>query len=397
MTRTQERLKSAERLCKLSYDYLFDNFGITRISDLTGLDVIGVPVWSSTRPIAHTITFSGGKNLNPTLAKAGAIAEGIELSIFEKHHEPQIHGFYPPRVLQELPIRKGFEIGGGHKFPGEIVTHYMSGADVFFPSDLIWLNVRKETSAFQRNSNGQAIGSSMEDAIVQGLYECVERDAMTIRAEAQKEFGVFAPRIDLSNAVGSVKTLIDICAKAGLKIYAFCLTFDIRVPSVNVFLVDPSGYYMPTVGMGTSIWDSVAIERAIMEAIQGRLVYISGGRDDIYLSDFYKAKQSDQKAMCRRFEGLPVQATPNWEVRDYEISDELEILLEMIGHWRDRVLVKEIPGEFPAAKVFIPGLETIVTEDWQPGRWKHVRNKYEKDFNLCRSNSLRDRAGAFAG
>jgi YcaO-like protein with predicted kinase domain len=394
MTRAQERFKSAEVLCKLSYDYLFDNFGITRVSDLTGLDTIGVPVWSSTRPIAHTITFSGGKNLNPILAKAGAIAEGIELSIFEKYHEPVTQAFYPPEVLENLPVRKGFEVGEGHRFPADFVTHYTSGAEVLFPSDLIWLHVRKELSAFQRNSNGQAIGSSMEDAITQGIYECVERDAMTIRHSAQDEFGVMPQRIDLGNAVGPVKTLIDICSKAGLKIYAFLLTFDILVPSVKVFLVDPSESFLPTAGMGTSIWDSVAIERAILEAIQGRLVYISGGRDDIYLSDFYRAKAAEQRKMCRLFDTAPCQKFPHWAVDDLETRDELDILLEMIGSWKDRVLVKEIEGEFPAAKVFIPGLETVITEDWQPGRWKEVRKRYGKDFDICRANSLRDRAGA---
>src|SRR5580692_6051844 len=127
MTRTQERLRSAERLCKLSYDYLFDNFGITRISDLTGLDVIGVPVWSSTRPIAHTITFSGGKNLDPMLAKAGAIAEGIELAIFEGSHPKGQPRFFWSSVLDQLPVRKGFEIGHGHTFESEPITHYLSG------------------------------------------------------------------------------------------------------------------------------------------------------------------------------------------------------------------------------------------------------------------------------
>lgn len=397
MTRGQERRRSAERLCKLSYDYLFDHFGITRLSDLTGLDIIGIPVWASTRPIAHTITFSGGKNLDPILAKAGAIAEGIELSIFEKESTPQAETFYPAQVLENLPMRKGFDIAGGHKFNSELVTHYVSGSEIALPSDLVWLTARKGLSAFQRNSNGQAVGATMEDAILEGLYECVERDAMTIRHRIQDEFGVMPPRIDLRGAIGRVKRLIDICSKAGLKIYAFVTTFDIAVPSVKVFLVDPSESFAATAGMGTSIWDSVAIERAIMEAIQGRLIYISGGRDDIYLSDFYKAKRDDQKLMCRELGTAPYQSIPQWYIRDMDAEEELEILLEMIGPWKDRVLVKEIPGEFPAAKVFVPGLETVITEDWQPGRWKKIRAKYEKDFDLCRTNSLRERARAVAG
>jgi hypothetical protein len=96
--------------------------------------------------------------------------------------------------------------------------------------------------------------------------------------------------------------------------------------------------------------------------------------------------------MCRLFDSVPCQKFPTWgNVQDIEIEGELHILLEMIGRWRDRVLVKTIPGEFPAAKVFVPGLETVITEDWQPGRWKQIRNKYEKDFVLHRTNSLRDR------
>jgi hypothetical protein len=40
---------------------LMGDYGVTRVADVTGLDVIGIPVWMAVRPLAATLAVSQGK------------------------------------------------------------------------------------------------------------------------------------------------------------------------------------------------------------------------------------------------------------------------------------------------------------------------------------------------
>lgn len=47
-----------------------DDLGITRVARLTGLDYIGIPVWTAIRPHSHTLVTTQGKGADDTLAKS---------------------------------------------------------------------------------------------------------------------------------------------------------------------------------------------------------------------------------------------------------------------------------------------------------------------------------------
>ena len=54
--------------------------GITRVADITNLDRIGIPVFSSIRPMADrgAISVYNGKGATPTEARVSAMMEGLE-------------------------------------------------------------------------------------------------------------------------------------------------------------------------------------------------------------------------------------------------------------------------------------------------------------------------------
>ena len=54
--------------------------GITRVADITDLDRIGIPVFSSIRPMADrgAISVYNGKGATPTEARVSAMMEGLE-------------------------------------------------------------------------------------------------------------------------------------------------------------------------------------------------------------------------------------------------------------------------------------------------------------------------------
>src|SRR4051812_35793876 len=53
--------------------------GVTRLADITGLDRIGIPVYSAVVPRSHdTISVYGGKGARPLDAKVSAAMEALE-------------------------------------------------------------------------------------------------------------------------------------------------------------------------------------------------------------------------------------------------------------------------------------------------------------------------------
>ena len=58
---------------------LLPRFGITRVADVTGLDVLGVPVAMAVRPLAATLSVSQGKGATYTHAAVSAAMEAIEV------------------------------------------------------------------------------------------------------------------------------------------------------------------------------------------------------------------------------------------------------------------------------------------------------------------------------
>jgi ribosomal protein S12 methylthiotransferase accessory factor YcaO len=71
----------SERTCSL-VEFAIAN-GVTRLSDLTGLDSLNVPVWSATRPDAYIWQVSAGKGINNRAAITSTLMESIETICME--------------------------------------------------------------------------------------------------------------------------------------------------------------------------------------------------------------------------------------------------------------------------------------------------------------------------
>ncbi len=70
---------------------LLPQFGITRVANITGLDRIGIPVWTCIRPNGRSLSVSQGKGLTPELAQVSAVMESIEC-----HHSEYVR---PPELV----------------------------------------------------------------------------------------------------------------------------------------------------------------------------------------------------------------------------------------------------------------------------------------------------------
>jgi ribosomal protein S12 methylthiotransferase accessory factor YcaO len=295
MTRKELRLASANYLNTLSGDELFGRFGITRVGKIDSLDTIGVPVWSACRPGSLTISVTAGKAFSDEMARAGAIAEAIEYHVLE--HTMLVEG---------------------------------------------------------QTSNGNAIGATEEDALAQAIFELVERDAIT-KATREWQAGKMPAIIHRYSLPETSACLASMCEKAGAVPLFFYCTKEIKLPVFWCVLVDNSGAGS-FAGWGCHLTEEQALNRAILEAIQSRAVYIAGARDDIKRRNFEFIKSMDWSEVTRDYNAAQPQHWVCAVNPDLSAEAELELVKFAI---RPRIwsAYANPLGELTAVRVEIDGLE----------------------------------------
>ena len=131
---------------------------------------------------------------------------------------------------------------------------------------------------FQPSSNGHAVGNCLEEAILQGLLELVERDAVAIWWYGRAH----RPGVELPPHV------VAQLAARGWTAWALDLTHDLGIPVRAALARDARGRWC--VGFGAHLDATVALERATGELRQllvlgdERCVWDAGAlRDDVFL------------------------------------------------------------------------------------------------------------------
>ncbi len=122
----------------------------------------------------------------------------------------------------------------------------------------------EEARFFPQDSNGQAAGSCLEEAILHGLFELVERDAVALwwynRAPRPKvDLQSFEDRY-FDEVYGRYESM-------GLPVWVLDITSDVGVPAFTAVACDADARRL-TVGFGCHLDAKVAVERALTELNQ---------------------------------------------------------------------------------------------------------------------------------
>jgi ribosomal protein S12 methylthiotransferase accessory factor len=385
MTRKELREKTALAVNSLSRAQLLDQFAISRVAYLTGLDTIGLPVYSCSRVLSDTIAIHSGKGLTREASRAGAILEAIEFEVAEHptgswtaanalqlpatHHLP-IEDCFPTRssTVNDLTL-----------LAWEEMTNVQNGVTKLVPSDLIWMvpRIKEQPLLYlQSGSNGLASGGSVEDAILSGLYEILERDAWTLYQFLLDNCGVLPTRCPLVALPPRLEAITRMIDAANVKLHIFDITNDYQVPTFSVVLLDLSGNVAGTFGgFGCHINAEISAIRAITEAAQARACYISGARDDLFRRQFLLMKRMDQMKLDTMFSELSL-GSPISEYRNMTFADvrsELRYLLKLIkSRGVSEVYVKEmgryVDGAVSVVRVMSPQCEPYRFDHWAPGQ-----------------------------
>jgi ribosomal protein S12 methylthiotransferase accessory factor len=346
--------------------------GITRVGRQTGLDRIGIPVWCAYAPNSKAIVVAQGKGLDDISAKTSAVMEAIERSVAT---QPHCAAFMASRddldssgraadYLDDLLATGAQPIETNEQIRWSEAYDLARNASIFVPFEAIYLDRTHVSPRFWVSSDGLASGNTWHEAVLHGLLERIERDACVLWGVSDPERR-YARRIDPhSIANDEVGEMLEKISAADFDLALFDVTSDLSVASV-VALLRPRGddgslrYVDLTMGAGASLLPDVAVARAISEAVQSRMTFIAGARDDLVPELFSRRAdpahlQSFRVRCATKFDELPM-------LQAKSAPDALDQLVEaLLLHDIDQLYAVELAPEWlPAsvAKVFAPQLE----------------------------------------
>jgi YcaO-like protein with predicted kinase domain len=368
-------------------------YGITRVASVTGLDVLGVPVWMAVRPMARSLTVSQGKGISDTLAYISAVMESIEMHHAEHWDETGLEvslgeAFEDDRFASpaSLSLRSDAPITNATKVTWVEGRDLFSGEAKYLPKELLDLDFRMKRGRqpiFLSSSNGLASGNTRTEAVVHGLCEVIERDQSCLWQIEQSLAGDPKARMVKLDTIEDpiCRQQIEICRKANLDVWVWYCTYDIDVPVFACTIADRGNatfYPQRASGYGCHPVATVSLSRAITEAIQSRLTHISGVRDDVtwerYRNDIATTDRSNMvafEAMAKMkpalaFQDIPLSRPP--ATMEAMLDDMLRKLKAVNLH---QAIVIDLPSElddFSFVFVCVPGLEFAANKpNYTPG------------------------------
>jgi ribosomal protein S12 methylthiotransferase accessory factor len=350
--------------------------GITRIANVTGLDRIDIPVVMVCRPNARSIAVSQGKGLTLEAAKASGLMEAIET-----HHAE--HMTLPLILGSQAELRSDRPLADVDELPSVVDSLYhrdlpllwVEGEDLtestplWLPYELVHANYTLPfptgSGCFLASTNGLASGNHRLEAIVHGICEVIERDSTTLWNLKDKDAKT-ATGLDLESVDDpGCRDTLERFTRADIDVKVWETTSDVGVASFYCLIVDRRDSQAHTAdGAGCHPARDVALLRALTEAAQIRMTYITGSREDIPADEYALTAKRKKLRDCL--------SLVDWHapVRDFALvpsseSEQLEddlagILrrLQMVGIRRVLAVdLTKLDIGLPVVRVVIPGME----------------------------------------
>lgn len=351
-------------------------FGITRLADVTGLDNVGIPVALAIRPNARSITVSQGKGADLAGAKVSALMEAIEVWHAENIRLPlllasigDVSGAGRSLDTHRLPRMHGRERRPNDRLLWVEGRDLVSDAARLVPFEMVHADYadpeKPGYGLFPASTNGLASGNHVLEATCGAICEVIERDAVAVWSAGSDERRA-GTRLDLATIDDGLcrETCRKIVA-AGLELAAWDVTSDLAVPTFLCLIREPAqGGGHIGLGSGSHPRRDTALMRALTEAAQTRLTYVSGSRDDLDPDEFTPAGRLRKRRFAEKLlrGSTPVRAfgaTVSYAADT--LAGQLDVLLQRLGACGigEVAAVDLTRAEFgiPVVRVVIPGME----------------------------------------
>lgn len=352
-----------------------DLIGMMGVRETSDLDRIGIPVFTCHRIRPdNSKTSHTGKGVSPIQAQVSLTMESIERYSSEfkdEYRNTLVQGSYH-QLKSSFNVLDPEEmvLSQFSDYSHDRHIHWIWGYDVardenimipacavYHPYDL------DKVFLMNTHTNGLASGNTLEEAIVHGLAEVIERDAWSIARYARNYSDALCIEDEPRN-----KFIINIFEKfqnADIEIVAKDITSDIGVPVIAAFsrdLVYPS--MRPIDGFGAHLDPRVAMVRSILEIVTTRALLIqkfgiAGMSEQItaYLGD-HGGDDEDPRFYAYDRKGLQnLEAAYSEDI----LLDIRSIIKKLGEKGLDRVIAVDLTRSdtgIPTVRVIVPGLET---------------------------------------
>src|ERR1700726_788758 len=257
--------------------------GITRIANVTGLDVVGIPVVMVCRPNSRSVAVSQGKGFDLASARASGLMEATELYHAETTTLAlRLASYEELRFKHKVVEIEDLPRGVGSHFHRDLRILWCEGRDllngenVLVPYEMVHTNYTLPLpdghGCFTAGSNGLASGNNLVEAISQGICEVIERDAAALW-KVRKKKKIDKERLDLTTLGDSIcRQTVAKLERAGLSVAVWDITTDIEIATFACLIVprDDSSVWHCAVsaGYGCHPAREIALLRALTEAAQ---------------------------------------------------------------------------------------------------------------------------------
>lgn len=358
--------------------------GITRVTDTTWLDKIGIPVYASVRPDAtqESLCVNAGKGLQPREAQVGAYMEAIEFASAEYRNRCIAVTMSTPRELARQRNARfrftdycliwGIEVAVDVPIACVEAEDISTGEKLFVPAELVFSPFLENPaqSLFGTSTNGLCSGNTVDEATVHGLSELIERD---IQAHDYLRDG--SRWLDFDVMPETIAQLAARVKQAGLELATRYSDGGFGVPYFHAYIVEPTDHAPIAIahGSGAHPVKEIAAVRAISEAAQSRLSYIHGGRDDLVERfEFFSSRcrseelEAIAKERVRIFNRTASVCFSHIEDGASEITgikDALSYMVKRLAaqniHQILRIVLSPPGRELPVVRVIVPKLESF--------------------------------------
>ncbi len=301
-----------------------------------------------------------GKGATPAQAEASALMELVErysYFSFKQHSQHFVIGTYN-QIFHPIPL--------------ELIVHSVHDKEnlerakvVFENIALRWVkayNLTRDEEVWIpfdwfvaiNEFNGTSAGNALEEAIIQGLCEVVERHVCAVIAREKR----FTPAIDPETIKDKVaKELLQKYLQAGIVLYLKDFSLDIGLPTVGVLAYDPKTYPQSEIVFtaGTQTDPTKALIRALTETAQLAGDFLmSPGYVPSGLPKPKSLKEVDY--VIKTQEKISISQLP--DISDQNIRIEIKRAIAALKEKGYEVLVLDLTHKIlkiPAVYVIVPG------------------------------------------
>jgi ribosomal protein S12 methylthiotransferase accessory factor len=346
---------------------LMEDIGVTEVVDLTPLDRLGIPCFAALRPSRAwgSVQIHPGKGADPLQARVSAMMEAVERFSAEYRADPMQLASYEEigvaRAVDPQDLILPRRLAMGEKVHWTEGWDLLNDEEVWVPSNAVFYPYDSRGMVmplFRPDPNGLGAGNTREEAVLHGLLEVVERDALSLATQADR----LGRRLVLPDG-GIARGLLDRCRAAGLDVHLWLVAGRTRVPVVAAAADDPKARdpALLVTGSGAHTDPEIAAIRALTEMAHSRAIHFHGEGKNPERQEMVRRIGYDRMKRVNRawFAGAEEVSLPQVQGLSTDTIDgDIRAVIRELEGKVQRICICDLSRtDVPVVRVVVPGME----------------------------------------